>query len=54
MKKNFEILVSEYLELSEMSRNVIFSWRQDVCVCVCVRFSMFQTPVTHKRLEISI
>ena len=28
--------------------------RMYVCVCVCVRFSMFQTPITHKRLEISI
>ena len=25
-----------------------------VCVCVCVRFLTFQTPITHKRLEISI
>ena len=25
-----------------------------MCVCVFVRFSMFQTPITHKRLEISI
>ena len=23
-------------------------------VCVCVRFSTFETPITHKRLEISI
>ena len=28
--------------------------RMYVCVCVCVRFSTFQTPITHKRLEISI
>ena len=30
--------------------------RMYVCVCVraCVRFSMFQTPITHKRFEISI
>ena len=25
-----------------------------VCVCVCVRCSTFETPITHKRLEISI
>ena len=25
-----------------------------VCVCVCARFSTFQTPITHKRLKISI
>ena len=25
-----------------------------VCACVCVRFSTFETPITHKRLEISI
>ena len=25
-----------------------------MCVCVCVRFSTFQTPITHKWLEISI
>ena len=43
-----------------MSRNVIFSWRPDVCVCVrvgvcvSVRFSTLETPITHKRLEISI
>ena len=43
-EKKFEILVSEYSELSKMSRNVIFSWRPGararararVCVCVCV------------------
>ena len=28
--------------------------RMSVCVCVCVRFSTFKTPITHKRLEISI
>ena len=43
---------------SETSRNVIFSWLPNVCVCacvcVCVRFSTFETPITHKRLEISI
>ena len=41
---------------------MIFSWRPDVCVCVCacvrvcvsLRFSTFETPITHKRLEISI
>ena len=54
----------EYSEQSKTSRNVIFSWRPDVCVrmcvyacvrvCVCVRFSTFKTPITHKRLEISI
>ena len=53
----FEILVSEYSEWSKTSRNVIFSWHPDVCVfvrvCVCVRFSTFDTPITHKRLEIS-
>ena len=31
----FEILVSEYSEQSKMSRNLIFSSRPDVCVCVC-------------------
>ena len=30
-KKNFDILVSEYSEYSKTSRNVIFSWRSDVC-----------------------
>ena len=25
-----------------------------VCVCACVRVSTFETPITHKRLEISI
>ena len=35
---------------------MIFSWHPDVCVCVCVcvQFSMFQTPITYKRLDISI
>ena len=28
--------------------------RKYVCVCACVRFSTFQTPITYKRLEISI
>ena len=36
---------------------MIFSWRPDVCECacvrLCVRFSTFETPITHKRLEIS-
>ena len=32
----FEIIVSQYLEKSKTSRNVIFSWRPDVCVCVRV------------------
>ena len=32
----FEILVSQYSEESKTSRNVIFSWRPDVCVCDCV------------------
>ena len=35
---------------------MIFSWRPVVCVCVrvwvCIRFSTFKTPITHKRLEI--
>ena len=35
-KKNFEILVSEYSEYSKTSRDVIFSWRPDVCVYACV------------------
>ena len=30
---------------------MIFSWRPGVCVCV--RFLTLQTPITHKRLEIS-
>ena len=25
-----------------------------MCVCVCVRFWTFETPITHKQLEISI
>ena len=32
----FEILVSEYSEPSKTSRNMILSWRPDVCVCVRV------------------
>ena len=36
-KKKIEILVSEYSEQSKTSRNVIFSWRPDVCMCACVR-----------------
>ena len=32
----FEILVSEYSEWSKTSRDVIFSWYPDVCVCVRV------------------
>ena len=55
----FEISVSEHSEWPncKTSKNVIFSWRPDVCVCticVCVGFSTFQSPTTHKRLEISI
>ena len=52
--------MSEYSDKFKTSRNVIFSWHSDVCVCVCmrmcvcVRFSTFETPITHKRLEISI
>ena len=51
-EKKLEILVSEYSEWSKTSRNVIFNWREDVCGCV--RFSTFQTLITHKWLEISI
>ena len=44
--------MSEHSEESKTSRNVIFSWRSDVCVyvrvCVFVRFSTFQSPITHK------
>ena len=37
VKKKFsEILVSEDSEQSKTSKNVIFSWRPDVCVCVYV------------------
>ena len=46
----FEILVWEYSEYSKTSRNLYVSVRR---VCVCVRFSTFQTPITHKRIEIS-
>ena len=47
------ILVSEYSEWSKASINMIFSWRPDVCVCVCAGLSNFQTTIIHKRLEIS-
>ena len=47
--------MSEYSEWSKTSRNMIFSWRPDVCVCVCVcaRLYNFQTTIIHKRREIS-
>ena len=53
-KKKFEILVSEYSEWSQTSRNIIFSWHPDVCVymCVCARLSNFQTTMIHKWLDI--
>ena len=35
-KRKFEILVSEYSKQYKTSRNVIFSWRPEVCVCVRV------------------
>ena len=43
----FEILVSKYLEYSKTSRNVIFSWRPDVCACVrvCVCASVCMCPI---------
>ena len=58
-EKKIEILVSEYAERSKTSRNMIFSWRPNVCVCggvcmcICARLSNFQTTTIHKRLEIS-
>ena len=57
VQKKFEILLSEYSEWPKTLRNVIFSWRRDVCVCVCVcvraRLLYFQTTIIHKQLEIS-
>ena len=35
-KKKFEILALEYSEWSKTSRNMIFSWHPDICVCICV------------------
>ena len=42
-EKKFEILLSEYSEWYITSRNIIFSWRPHVCVCVyvCMRSSTF-------------
>ena len=45
------MLVSEYSEKSKTSRNVIFSWRLDECVCVCVHVCVCMYVSDFQRLK---
>ena len=53
---HFFLNYSQKLFICCLTEEAIFVKKKSECMCVyaCVRFSTFQTPITYKRLEISI